>query len=98
MGGSHVSVRERILYQGGACQGEAPVKPVEIICQLIDLVRSEKCLKGRTIHMVPQYPDAMKLRRWLRGPSDQFPLRGKGGAEGTKGGAFPRAKRGFMVF
>ena len=32
------------------------------------------------------------------GPSDQFPLRGKGGAEGTKGGAFPRAKRGFMVF
>ena len=23
------------------------------------------------------------------GPSDQFPLRGKGGAEGTKGGAFP---------
>ena len=26
------------------------------------------------------------------------PLRGKGGAEGTKGGAFPRAKRGCMVF
>ena len=24
------------------------------------------------------------------GPSDQFPLRGKGGAAGTKGGAFPR--------
>ena len=32
------------------------------------------------------------------GPSDQCPLRGKGGAEGTKGGAFPRAKRGCMVF
>ena len=32
------------------------------------------------------------------GPSDQFPLRGKGGAEGTKGGAFQRAKRGCMVF
>ena len=32
------------------------------------------------------------------GPSDQCPFRGKGGAEGTKGGAFPRAKRGCMVF
>ncbi len=26
------------------------------------------------------------------------PPRGKGGAEGTKGGVFPRAKRGCMVF
>ena len=26
------------------------------------------------------------------GPSDQCPLRGKGGAEGTKGGAFPTAE------
>ncbi len=26
------------------------------------------------------------------GPSDQFPLRGKGGAEGTKGGAFPTSE------
>lgn len=32
------------------------------------------------------------------GPSDQFPLRGKGGAEGTKGGAFPTAVRPVCLF
>ena len=39
-----------------------------------------------------------KAFQTMIGPSDQCPLRGKGGAEGTKGGAFPRAKRGCMVF
>ena len=34
----------------------------------------------------------------MTGPSDQCPLRGKGGAEGTKGGAFPRPKAGCKVF
>ena len=32
------------------------------------------------------------------GPSDQCPLRGKGGAEGTKGGAFPTAVRPVCLF
>ena len=32
------------------------------------------------------------------GPSDQFPLRGKGGAEGTKGGVFPTAVRPVCLF
>ena len=32
------------------------------------------------------------------GPSDQFPLRGKGGAEDTKGGAFLTAEGRFACF
>ncbi len=61
---------------------------------------------AREMHPLFSSPPEGEMARWTKqchamalfGPSDQCPLRGKGGAEGTKGGAFPRPKAGCKVF